>query len=197
MIECAIKKGELNMIGAKTVIRVCALHDLAREVAKRTPDLLVSIRNHGDHPLGRDLAPADRTLTLKMRDVWSGEGGPDVSHVREIRRRLDRQFPRTDPEDVLVHCEMGVSRSPAAAAIVLAHLATRRGVRPGAETAARVFGDVMRAAPHALPNPGLIRCAEREFSLSGYGFCGTLMAACDGVHAAARSRKDEFYVPRF
>ncbi|KAJ3535882.1 hypothetical protein NMY22_g6284 [Coprinellus aureogranulatus] len=61
---------------------------------------------------------------------------------------------------ILVHCQAGVSRSPA---IVTGYLMKRNGL-----TLEEALGQVIRARPQALPNPGFLQqLKEMEVELQG------------------------------
>ncbi|SEH60309.1 Predicted protein tyrosine phosphatase [Rhizobium tibeticum] len=97
---------------------------------------------------------AHRHLLLKMNDIaFRGTGNlvaPDETHVREIidfTRDWDRGAP------LLIHCWMGVSRSPAAALIAAL------SVSPEQED----MGLVRRlraASPYATPNARLVQIGD-------------------------------------
>ena len=95
----------------------------------------------------------DRHLRLGVNDVVdvnAGENPPAREHIEELLA-FTRNWPAEDP--ILVHCWAGISRSTAAAYIVLCDL---HG--PGHEQA---IARALRArAPHAQPNRLMIRHAD-------------------------------------
>ncbi|MFT4181029.1 MAG: tyrosine phosphatase family protein [Rhizobium sp.] len=104
---------------------------------------------------------ADRHLLLGMNDIsFAGTGdlvAPQETHVREIidfTRRWDRASP------LLIHCWMGVSRSPAAA--LIAALA----VHPEEEDAALVRR-LRTASPYATPNARLVAIGDEILGRKG------------------------------
>jgi len=104
---------------------------------------------------------ADRHLLLSMNDIaFAGTGdlvAPQEDHVRQIvafARAWDRQAP------LLIHCWMGVSRSPAAA--LIAALA----VRPDEDDAALVRR-LRQASPYATPNARLIEFGDAVLNRGG------------------------------
>jgi predicted protein tyrosine phosphatase len=117
---------------------------------------------------------AKRHLTLGMNDIaFVGTGNlvaPQEVHVSAIidfARAWDRSAP------LLIHCWMGVSRSPAAA--LIASLA----IQPDdddVELAARL----RRASPYATPNTRLVEIGD---SLLGRN--GRLVAAVKGIGRGA------------
>jgi predicted protein tyrosine phosphatase len=97
---------------------------------------------------------AHRHLLLHMNDIaFKGTGNlvaPDGTHAREIigfAREWDRAAP------LLIHCWMGVSRSPAAALIAAL------SVSPEQEDAALVRR-LRTASPFATPNARLIQIGD-------------------------------------
>jgi len=104
---------------------------------------------------------AERHLILGVNDIaFAGTGdlvAPGEAHVAAIigfARRWDRQAP------LLVHCQMGVSRSPAAA--LLAALAVEPDQDDG-ELAQRL----RRASPQATPNARLIEIGDHVLARGG------------------------------
>jgi predicted protein tyrosine phosphatase len=104
---------------------------------------------------------ASRHLLLGMNDIaFAGTGNliaPQETHVRQI---IDfaGQWDRTAP--LLIHCWMGVSRSPAAA--VIAALA----IEPDQDDA-RVAARLRRASPYATPNARLIAIGDEMLGRRG------------------------------
>lgn len=104
---------------------------------------------------------ADRHLLLNMNDIaFAGTGdlvAPQEEHVRQIiefARSWDIQSP------LLVHCWMGVSRSPAAA--LIAALA----VNPDEDDDALVLR-LRQVSPYATPNARLIAFGDAMLNRDG------------------------------
>lgn len=104
---------------------------------------------------------AERHLLLNMNDItFSGTGdliAPQEAHVRQI---IDfaQSWQRETP--LLIHCWMGVSRSPAAAIIVALSL------NPEEEDAA-LAARLRLIAPHATPNARLIEIGDQMLNRRG------------------------------
>ncbi|MDK1375506.1 tyrosine phosphatase family protein [Sinorhizobium sp. 6-70] len=100
-------------------------------------------------------------LTIGVNDInFAGTGdliAPQEEHVRQI---IDFacNWDRTRP--LLIHCWMGVSRSPAAA--LIAALA----VEPDQDDAALV-ARLRRVSPYATPNPRLVEIGDETLSRKG------------------------------
>lgn len=100
----------------------------------------------------------------------------DAGHVKEIMDFASQviELSRMKRTEIIVHCHMGYSRSPAAAAIILAIL---KGPGKEAATARRLF----EIAPITHPNPMFLKIADE---LLGRG--GALVSA----FAAEQSKQD-------
>ncbi|MBB3947995.1 putative protein tyrosine phosphatase [Rhizobium skierniewicense] len=117
---------------------------------------------------------AERHLSLQMNDItFKGTDkliAPDDVHIQqliEFARSWDQSAP------LLVHCWMGVSRSPAAAVIVALT------VQPEQDDAA-LATRLRRVSPYATPNARIIEIGDR---LLGRG--GALTAAIRGIGRGA------------
>ena len=144
-----------------TAIIVCPLGSIAELATRHRASHLISLmaEKHDFHRPG--LISADRHLVLKMNDIaFAGTGdlvAPAEEHVVQLIDFV-RRWDRTSP--MVIHCWMGVSRSPAAAAI--ASLA----VDPE-EDDFELAGRLRRVAPHATPNPRLIEFGDRLLGRDG------------------------------
>ena len=104
---------------------------------------------------------ADRHLTLEMNDItFKGNDkliAPDDVHVQtliDFAREWDQSAP------LLVHCWMGVSRSPAAAIIVAL------AVKPD-EDDAILAARLRTVSPFATPNARIIEIGDRLLERNG------------------------------
>jgi predicted protein tyrosine phosphatase len=104
---------------------------------------------------------ADRHLLLNMNDItFAGTGdlvAPQELHVRQIidfTQSWDRSAP------LVVHCWMGISRSPAAALIAML------AVHPEEDDLALV-GRLRLASPYATPNARLIQIGDAMLNRGG------------------------------
>jgi predicted protein tyrosine phosphatase len=153
-----------------TAIVVCPLGSIAELAVRHKASHMISLmaEKHEFHRPG--IIAADRHLTLKMNDIaFAGTGdliAPGEAHVEQL---IDfaLKWDRTAP--IVIHCWMGVSRSPAAA--VIASLA----VDPEEDDFA--LANRLRAvAPHATPNTRLIEFGDRLLKREG-----RLMAAVKSI----------------
>lgn len=102
-----------------------------------------------------------RHLSLAVNDIaFAGKDGlvaPQESHVAEIAA-FARAWDQTSP--LLIHCWMGVSRSPAAA--LIAALAANPDLDD-----AELAQNLRRASPQATPNSRLIEFGDAHLARSG------------------------------
>ena len=91
-------------------------------------------------------------------DERTGDDAPQEHHVEAILA-FGEAFATAPPEHLLVHCWMGMSRSTAAAAILVAQH------NPGQEAAA--FDRVFAVRPRSWPNVRMIGFADRLLQRRG------------------------------
>ena len=147
------------------MIVVCSLRDLPTAAADHSPTHIVSLIQPGAMPATPVLpasasdSPQPRHLKIAMDDITEQLDGyilPSEQHVAELIAFVSN-WRRTGP--ILIHCHAGVSRSMAAALIVL-------GLdRAGDEVAAGRW--LRRRAPHASPNRLIVAHADRQLGRKG------------------------------
>ena len=157
-------------------IVVCPLASIAELSARHGATHLVSLmaEKHDFHRPG--LISAERHLVLRMNDIaFAGTGDLVAPAEEHVARLIDfaRQWDRASP--MVIHCWMGVSRSPAAA--VIASLAVDPD-EDDVELAARL----RQVAPHVTPNSRLI-----EFGDWLLGRNGRLIAAIKRIGRGAET----------
>lgn len=139
-------------------LAVCPIAELDATVARLEPAAVITL-------LGPDQAlpaiPADAPrLVLRFNDV-AAPAPKMVAPTREMIERLLAFAAAVPPDEVLlIHCWMGISRSPAAAFILACAAA------PAASEAEVALG-LRRAAPSATPNPWLVRLADEALGRTG------------------------------
>jgi predicted protein tyrosine phosphatase len=152
-----------------SVLVVTPLSALDSSIARYRPSHVVTLlapEHMIDTPHGFE---RERHLRLGMHDVadaWSSDCAPCADHVRslvEFGRTWNGQAP------MLVHCWAGISRSMAAAYIVLSD-------RFGAGTERDVAQTIRARAPHAFPNPLLVQLADDIL-----GRHGDMIAAAESI----------------
>lgn len=83
---------------------------------------------------------------------------PPQEHDIAAMIKFGQELSQLDDWGLLVHCEAGISRSPAAAITIL----TAAGYRPQA-----AFGTVRRVCPEMLPNRRILRLADGALNTGG------------------------------
>ncbi|TCT31455.1 tyrosine phosphatase family protein [Martelella mediterranea] len=142
-------------------IVVSPLKSIGEMAARHHARFMISLMS-ADHPFARPgIISSDRHLSLQMNDItFSGTGAliaPEASHVAEIIR-FNRIWNGDGP--LLIHCWMGVSRSPAAALIAALSLAPDMND----DTLAACLRS---ASPYATPNTRLIALGDEALERGG------------------------------
>lgn len=144
-----------------SAIVVAPLARIAEMAVRHKAREMISLMAEGQDFHRPAVIAADRHLRLGMNDItFAGTGAlvaPQEHHVAEIIR-FARAWDRSAP--LLVHCWMGVSRSPAAA--VIAALA----VAPEEDDAA-LAARLRAASPFATPNSRLIEIGDAMLGRNG------------------------------
>lgn len=144
-----------------TAIIVSPLTRIAEMAVRHRATEMVSLLAAGQDFHRPAVIAKDRHLVLGLNDItFAGTGNliaPGEVHVEEIIR-FARAWNREAP--LLIHCWMGVSRSPAAA--LIASLA----VHPEEEDAA-LAARLRAASPFATPNARLIDIADGMLERKG------------------------------
>jgi predicted protein tyrosine phosphatase len=151
------------------IILVTPLSGIGEAIRRHRPSHMVTLLSP-EHMIETPggVEPA-RHLRLGLNDVADAglsEAPPGAQHVDTLvafGRKWDAAAP------MLVHCWAGVSRSMAAAYILLCD---RLG--PGNEK--DIARAMRRRAPHAYPNPLMVRLADRAL-----GRDGRIVAAAEGI----------------
>jgi predicted protein tyrosine phosphatase len=118
---------------------------------------LLSPEHMIDTPSGIDAARHLRLSLNDVAEVWASDLPPAEHHVAELLE-FGRGWDASAP--ILVHCWAGISRSTAAAFILLCD---RLG--PGLEQ--NIARGIRARAPHAFPNPLLVRLADEALGRNG------------------------------
>ncbi|WP_416896174.1 MAG: tyrosine phosphatase family protein [Minwuia sp.] len=141
---------------------ICGVDDLDRLVTPKVSHV-VSIIDPGWPSIGAlSRLPASRVHRFNFNDVIAPRDEhdtlPDASSVARIIE-AGRAIRDDDPRHLLVHCQMGVSRSSAATLIILAE------GHPGEEMT--VAERIMERRPQAWPNSLILELADRELDRGG------------------------------
>ena len=141
------------------VILITPLSAVTHVLVRHAPSHLVTLLSSSymiDTPQG---FPAERHLRLAMHDIAEEDGvEPPAHHHIERLLEFGREWDGAAP--MLVHCWAGVSRSTAAAYVILCD---RAG--PGSEM--EIARNLRDRAPHAHPNRLLVRHADDVLGRGG------------------------------
>jgi predicted protein tyrosine phosphatase len=159
-----------------TGIIVCPLPSIAEMAVRHGAREMVSLIAEKQDFHRPGVIAADRHLKLAMNDIgFAGTGdliAPSEQHVERLIGFV-REWDQSAP--IIIHCWMGVSRSPAAAAIAVLSLHPEED---DFELAARL----RKVAPHATPNTRLIEIGD---TMLGRG--GRLVKAIKGIGRGAET----------
>ncbi len=142
------------------MILVTPLSAVEETIRSHRPSHLVTLLSPEhmiETPVGIEPAKHLRLAVNDVAEIWAAELPPSSDHVRQLL-----EFGRgwQPPAPILVHCWAGISRSTAAAFILLCD---RLG--PGSEQ--KIAQGLRTRAPHAFPNPLLVRLADEALGREG------------------------------
>jgi predicted protein tyrosine phosphatase len=144
-----------------TAIVVCPLSSIAETAVRHKAREMVSLIAEGQDFHRPGVIAAERHLKLAMNDIgFAGTGGliaPSEAHVESLIGFV-RDWDQSAP--IVIHCWMGVSRSPAAAVIAALSL------HPEEDDFA-LAARLRSVAPHATPNTRLIEIGDRLLGRNG------------------------------
>lgn len=159
-----------------TSIVVCPLANIAEMAVRHRAGAMVSLIAERQDFHRPGVIAAERHLKLAMNDIgFAGTGdliAPSETHVERLIAFV-RDWDQSAP--ILIHCWMGVSRSPAAAVI------TALALHPE-EDDFELADRLRKAAPHATPNSRLIEIGDHML-----GRNGRLIAAVKGIGRGAET----------
>jgi predicted protein tyrosine phosphatase len=159
-----------------TAIVVCPLANIAEMAVRHGAREMVSLIAEKQDFHRPGVISAERHLKLAMNDIgFAGTGNliaPSEAHV-EILIAFIKDWDRAAP--IIVHCWMGVSRSPAAALIAALSLFPD-------EDDFLLAARLRQVAPHATPNTRLVEIGDHLL-----GRKGRLVAAVKGIGRGAET----------
>lgn len=141
-------------------IIVCPLRSLESAIIAHGASHLVSLLSEPEMIATPDAIAPGRHLKLAINDIAEPAEGMVAPAIEHAERLIDFAAAWDHARPMVVHCYAGISRSTAAALIILAAMAGH-----GEELS---IARAMRAAsPHAAPNPLLILQGDRALTRSG------------------------------
>jgi predicted protein tyrosine phosphatase len=154
-------------------VTICGIPELGQHCGAGVSHLLSIIDTHEPRPPALDsYGTVDHEL-IRFDDIVAEYPGFEACTQQHIERVLqfgERAHRKSDGH-VLVHCHAGISRSTAAAAILMAQFA------PGEEEAA--FLKLLALRKHGWPNTRMVEFADRLLDRKG--------ALLDGLRAYRRA----------
>ena len=145
-------------------VTICGLDELHRHGSAGITHVLSILDPGHPDPADFDDYGTHRRLTLRFHDIIEpvpGHVAPDATHIEQLLA-FGRDLGGTDEEvsrHLLVHCHLGVSRSTAAVATIMAQH------HKGAET--DVFERLLRIRRRAWPNSRMIAIADDLLGRNG------------------------------
>jgi predicted protein tyrosine phosphatase len=136
---------------------ICPLATLAETAAATRPSHVVSLLAPGQEAIVPD---ATRGLALRFHDIAAPQEGLSAPDDATIADLLDFGSGWDGAGPLLIHCWFGISRSPAAALILLCHLHPHI---PEFEIARAL----RRAMPFASPNSLMVALADKRLGRDG------------------------------
>ena len=134
---------------------VCSLADLNDVVSEVNPSDVISLLGDRAFP---DL-PGRRHLKLRFHDIEAPADGLTSAGTATIQALLAFADDWTLGRPMVIHCLLGISRSPAAALAILC------GLNPGAE--AEAVQALRQVAPGARPNRLMVSLADAVLGCQG------------------------------
>ena len=168
-----------------SLLTICGLEELSHHSARGVTHVLSILDPDWAEPTDfGTYAPHHRT-TLRFHDAIEPAPNtmlPRCDHVEEILRFggfLTKKADRAEDAHLLVHCHMGISRSTAAMAILMAQSNPH-------ETEEKIFAQLLSLRPQAWPNSLMV-----EFADTLLGRQGRLLSALADLYAQQLAKRPE------
>jgi predicted protein tyrosine phosphatase len=168
-----------------SILTICGLEELGHHSSRGVSHVLSILDPDWPDPVAFSAYDTHHRTTLKFHDVIEPGPGlvmPAREHVEtilEFGRSLTADAISRENPHLLVHCHMGVSRSTAAMAILMA-----QSKHP--ETEEWIFARLLELRPQAWPNSLMVQFADDLL-----GRRGRLMNALGGLYAQQLARRPE------
>jgi predicted protein tyrosine phosphatase len=165
------------------MITVCGLEELAGHADRQVSHVLSILDPEQPEPEAFGNYGEHARLELKFHDIIEETPGFRAPQAEDVAKMLEfGQDILRDPENLrhlLVHCHMGISRSTAAMALLLAQ------AMPDAP-ASDVMGHIVRIRDKAWPNLRILMFGEEQL-----GRKGELSSAAGAVYRLQLERRPE------
>ena len=168
-----------------SLLTICGLEELGHHGSRGVSHVLSILDPDWPEPeIFVAYDPHHRT-TLRFHDAI--EPGPDlmlpqpehVEAILEFGRSLTAAAMAHDKAHLLVHCHMGVSRSTAAMAMLMAQSNPQ-------EDEERIFSQLLTLRPQTWPNSLMVKFADEQL-----GRRGRLISALGGLYAQQLAERPE------
>lgn len=143
-------------------VTICGIDDIARHCAGNITHVLSILDPGWPEPEPLSTFDVNRRLRLRFHDVIETHPGwiaPERWDI-EVLLAFARDLVASPQAHLLIHCHAGVSRSTAAATLILAQ---RRPDRPADEA----LREVVRLRPQAWPNLRIIELGDEILGRGG------------------------------
>jgi predicted protein tyrosine phosphatase len=168
-----------------SLLTICGLEELSHHSARGVTHVLSILDPDWGEPTDFETYAPHHRATLRFHDAIEPAPNtmlPRSDHVEEILRfggSMTQNANRGEEAHLLVHCHMGISRSTAAMAILIAQS------NPD-ENEEKIFAQLLSLRPQAWPNLLMI-----EFADALLGRHGRLLSALAGLYAQQLAKRPE------
>jgi len=168
-----------------SLLTICGLEELGHHSGRGVTHVLSILDPDWAEPADFGAYDPHHRTTLRFHDAI--EPGPglmlpqpdDVRSILDFGRSLTRDAANHEKAHLLVHCHMGISRSTAAMAILMAQS------DPG-HTEERIFSQLVGLRPQAWPNSLMVEFADDLLNREG-----RLMTALASLYARQLAKRPE------
>jgi predicted protein tyrosine phosphatase len=148
---------------ANIKVTICGLDELVLHRGAGLTHVVSILDPAWPEPVELDFCAPQDLLRLRFHDIIDDWGGgfepPDEDHVAGLLE-FGRALPSEGRVELLVHCHAGVSRSTAAAILLLAQ-------REPARDPHDIVAEIVRRRPQAWPNLKIIELGDRLLQREG------------------------------
>jgi predicted protein tyrosine phosphatase len=151
---------------AFSLLTICGLEELEAHRERRVTDVLSLLDPGAPEPSAFDAYNEHHRVTLRFHDILEPQLGmiapepKDVDAILKFGKELEAQEAYSGERHLLIHCHMGISRSTAAMAMLLAQAHPQQDEDAIAERLSAI-------RPKAWPNSRMIAFADEILSRGG------------------------------
>ncbi|MEA2758822.1 MAG: hypothetical protein QOH65_1435 [Methylobacteriaceae bacterium] len=151
---------------AFSLLTICGLEELETHRERRVTEVLSLLDPGTPEPSAFDAYNEHHRVTLRFHDILEPQLGmiapdaEDVETILKFGKELEAQETYSGERHLLIHCHMGISRSTAAMAMLLAQAHPEQDEEAIAERLTTI-------RPKAWPNSRMIAFADEMLSRGG------------------------------